>query len=124
MIEWHQFCDGIRDVRLDSNSIIVALGRGRQHRLQVRPNADAIELSGIVARRSMVDGLEDANLAAWRRNRATSIVGFRVDDRGRIVGEAWVPGPGLTKDEFLFYVRSLATACDLFEFQLTGRDQE
>ena len=124
MIEWQQFCDGIRDVRLDGEGLLVSLGRGRQHRLHVRPGTDTIELFGIVARGSVADGIEDISLAAWQRNRATSIVGFRLDDRGRLVGEAWVPGAGLTKDEFLFYARSLATACDLFEFQLTGRDRE
>lgn len=124
MIEWHQFCDDIRDVRMDGETLVVALGRGRQHRLHVRQGTDAIELCGIVARRSMLDGIENATLAVWQRNRATSIVGFRLDDRGRLVGETWMSGAGLTKDEFLFYARSLAAACDLFEFQLTGRDRE
>lgn len=124
MTEWRQFCRGVRDLRLDSDGVIVTLSRGRQHRLQILPVADAIELRGIVVRRSIVEGLEDANLAAWRRNRATSIVAFRLDDRGRIVGEAWLSCLGLTQDEFLFYVRGLAAACDLLEFQLTGRDQE
>ena len=124
MIEWRQFCDGVRDVRMDGEGILVALGSGRHHRLDVRPGTDAIELCGIVARRSVAAGIEDVTLVAWQRNRGTSIVGFRLDDRGRLVGEAWVTGAGLTKDEFLFYARSLAAACDLFEFQLTGRDRE
>ena len=67
---------------------------------------------------------ERVALVAWERNRASSLVGFRVDDRGRLVGESWVPTPGLTRDEFLFYLRSAAAACDLFEYQLTGKDRE
>jgi hypothetical protein len=71
-----------------------------------------------------VDEIEHAAVAAWKRNRTGILVGFRLDDRGRLMGESWVPQRGLTKDEFLFYVRTLAAACDLFEFQLTGRDRE
>lgn len=124
MIEWRRFCDGSRDVELDGDALIVRLGRERQHRIDVLATNDALELSGIVARRAVVDEIEQAALAAWKRNRAASLVGFRLDDRGRLVGESWVPYGGLTKDEFLFYVRGLAAACDLFEFQLTGKDRE
>jgi hypothetical protein len=124
MTEWRQFCTGLRDVQLDGEAVIVQLGRGRQHRIDVLAAADAFELSGIVARRTVVDEIEQAALAAWKRNRASSLVGFRLDDRGRLMGESWVPSGGLTRDEFLLYVRNLAAACDLFEFQLTGKDRE
>lgn len=124
MTEWRQFCTGSRDVQLDGEAVIVQPGRGREHRIDVLTTSDAIELSGIVARRTAVDEIEQAALAAWKRNRAASLVGFRLDDRGRLVGESWVPCGGLTKDEFLVYVRNLAAACDLFEFQLTGKDRE
>lgn len=124
MTEWKRFCDGARDVQVEADDVVVALGRGRQHRLQVRPTPDALELSGIVARRAVADRIEDSSLAAWQRNRASSVAGFRIDDRGRLVGEAWVPLAGLTREDFLFYARSLAVACDSFEFQLTGRDRE
>jgi hypothetical protein len=124
MIDWRRFCDGARDVRIDGDAMVVDLGRGRLHRIDVRSVHDAVELSGVVARRAIVDRIEDGALAAWTRNRAGSLVGFRLDNRGRLVGEAWVPGNGLTSDEFMFYVRSVASACDLFEFQLTGRDRE
>jgi hypothetical protein len=86
--------------------------------------SDAIELSSLVARPSVLAEIDSPSLAAWRRNRAASLVGFRVDERGRLVGESWVPTEGLTRDEFLLYVRGLAAACDLFEFQLTGKDRE
>jgi len=32
------------------------------------------------------------------------LVGFRLDQKGRLVGEAWVPKAGLSGDEFLLYV--------------------
>ena len=52
------------------------------------------------------------------------MIEFRVDRRGRLVGEAWVPKPGLDADEFLLYVRRVAEECDRFEYILTGRDVE
>jgi hypothetical protein len=124
MIEWQPLCEGARDLDIDGDSVVVRLGRGRQQRLAVTQGQGAIELSSVVARPSVVAELEDAILPAWKRNRASTLVGFRLDHRGRLVGESWVPNAGLTRDEFLMYVRNLAAACDLFEFQLTGRDRE
>ena len=58
------------------------------------------------------------------RNRTAALVGFRIDNRSRLVGEAWVSKSGLTTEEFELYVRNLAAECDRFEFVLTGRDAE
>lgn len=124
MVDWRKLCAGARDVEIDGNAVVVTLGRERQHRVDVKSKDDVIELSAVVARRSVVDEQENAALAAWYRNRAASVVGFRLDERGRLMGESWVPAAGLTADEFLVYVRSIAAACDLFEFQLTGKDRE
>ena len=45
---------------------------------------------------------------------------LRVDERGRLMGECWVPTPGLTREEPLFYLRS-AAACDCS--RLTSRSE-
>ena len=124
MIDWRKLCAGAQDVQIDGDAVVVTLGRGRQHRVDVESKSDAVELRAVVARRAVVAEQENPVLAAWNRNRAVSLVGFRLDDRGRLVGESWVPGAGLTADEFLVYVRGIAAACDLFEFQLTGKDRE
>lgn len=125
MTELRKLCAGARDLQVESDTVVlVRLGESRQHRVEVGVTSDAIELRAIVARRSRLDGLEDPQLAAWHRNRAVGLVGFRVDERGTLVGESWVPTAGLTGAEFRGYVRGLAAACDLFEFQLTGRDRE
>ena len=124
MIDWRKLCAGARDVQIDGEAVVVTLGRGRQHRVDVESKSDAVELRAVVARRAVVDEQENPALAAWHRNRAVSLVGFRLDERGRLVGESWVPGAGLTAPEFLVYVRGIATACDLFEFHLTGKDRE
>ena len=60
----------------------------------------------------------------WKRNRATQLVGFRIDDRSRLVAEAWVLKIGVTPEEFQLYVRTVAKESDRFEFLLTGRDVE
>ena len=52
----------------------------------------------------------------------TELVGFRIDARGRLIGEAWVPKAGVTSSEFTSYLRAVAAECDRFEYQLTGSD--
>lgn len=123
MTDWKAFCRGVPEMRIEGEAVVVDLDFGRGHRVEVHPTNEGVELSGVVARGAAVETSENVALAAWERNRAVSVVGFRFDGRGRLVGEACAPFAGLTKDEFLFYVRSTAVACDLFEFQLTGKDR-
>lgn len=124
VIEWRGFCVGAPDLMPDDAGVTVQFSNGRRQRIDVRPGDGVIELRGVVASRSVAVQIERVALVAWEHNRASSFVGFRVDDRGRLVGECWVPTPGLTRDEFLFYLRSAAASCDLFEYQLTGKDRE
>jgi hypothetical protein len=124
LIEWHKFCEAAPDVTPDEAGLTVQFSNGRTQRIDVRQGDGTIELRSVVARRAVAEQIEHVMLVAWEHNRASGLVGFRVDDRGRLVGECWVPTPGLTREEFLLYVRSVAVECDLFEFQLTGDDQE
>ena len=124
MTDWRKFCVGAPDLMPDDTGVTLQFSNGRRQRINVLPGDGVIELRGVVARRAVAAQIERVALVAWERNRASSLVGFRVDDRGRLVGESWVPTPGLTRDEFLFYLRSAAAACDLFEYQLTGKDRE
>ena len=124
MIAWRKACAEAKDVAIERDVIVVSLGRDRKHKVEVEAKGDAIELRAVVARRSEVEKHHGATLAAWNRNRSSCLVGFRIDQRGRLLGESWAPVAGLTADEFLLYVRNLAAACDLFEFQLTGEDRE
>ncbi len=124
MIEWREFCVGALDLFPDAMGVSVQFSNGRWQHVDIRPGDGMIELRGVVARRSVAIKIERVALVAWERNRASSLVGFRVDDRGRLVGESWVPTSGLTRDEFLFYLRSTAASCDLFEYQITGKDRE
>lgn len=97
---------------------------GRTQKVGVEDHGDAFLLISIVARPSDVSAVPDATLRAWVRNRTIPLVSFRVDQRGRMVGEVWVPKAGLNSSEWQFIVRHLAIESDRFEFQLTGMDQE
>ncbi|MEU5950506.1 hypothetical protein ABZ793_33890 [Micromonospora sp. NPDC047465] len=65
---------------------------------------------------------QDAARAAWRRNRHSSLVDFRIDQEGRLIAQAWTPKDGLTPAAFQTLVRAVAREADRYEFQLTGSD--
>jgi hypothetical protein len=58
----------------------------------------------------------------WERNRRTNLVGFKIDARGRLIGETRVSKAGLTRAEFNVYLHATAAECDRFEYLLTGLD--
>ena len=122
--DWREFCRRRRDITVEGDDVVVTFGNQRRHRLDVRESDEEYVLTGIVARQAIFTDVPDAALRAWKRNRSTQLVGFRVDRNGRLVGEAWVPKAGLDRDEFLLYVMRVATECDLFEYNLTGKDRE
>jgi len=122
-VEWKNYCRtaGLKPL---GEEIEVTFDTGRRQKVSVEENGDAFHLVSTVARQAIIVELPDASLRAWRRNRSLALVGFRVDGKGRMIGEAWVPKAGLTAIEFQLYVRTVATECDRFEHQLTGRDVE
>jgi hypothetical protein len=122
--DWKAFCRTADDMTVDGDAIVVTFPDERSHRVVVEDANDAYELSAVVARPGALYGIDDVPLRAWRRNRATQLLGFRLDRKGRLVGEAWAPKLGLSREEFLNYVRRVATECDLFEYHLTGKDRE
>ena len=120
--EWIGYCRG-EGLRVDGDIIEVTFANARRHRVKVEELDGAYRLSSVAVPAKALRNLPDAALEAWQRNRSMLLVGFRVDDRGRVVGEAWVPKVGLDAEEFRLYVRTVALECDRFEFQLTGRDE-
>lgn len=86
-------------------------------------NPMLLHVWSVAARPAMLDQLEDADLYAWRRNRHSDLVGFKTDNRGRLIGEAWVPTEGLDAGEWGVYVRAVALACDRVEYLLSGKDE-
>jgi hypothetical protein len=81
-----------------------------------------LTLDSWVAAPNVVKRLLDPHDRIWAQNRLSELVGFRLDGRRRLTGESWVPVAGLTPEEFAFYVRNLAAACDRLELVLTGDD--
>lgn len=124
MTDWQRMCRGEAGFSFEESAIVVLLAEERRHRVEIEDLGDAYQLRGIVVRRSVVDALQECVLRAWRRNRATQLMGFRLDHRGRLIGEAWVPKAGLKRDELVMYVRAVAAECDRFEYVLTGKDRE
>jgi hypothetical protein len=122
-INWQQLCK-TEGIASDDDGVEVKFDNGRSQKVAVEDHGDAFLLRTIVARQAVVNEVPDAALRAWVRNRSAFLVGFRVDERGRVVGEAWVPKPGITNSEFQMVLRHLATESDRFEFQLTGEDRE
>lgn len=121
--DWVRYCRA-KDFTADDPYIDVRFEDERRHRVMVKDEGDAYLISGFVVRQAVVTSMPDLPVRVWLRNRATHLVGFRIDQRLRLVGEAWVPKSGLTPEEFQLYVRTVATECDRFEYILTGRDIE
>lgn len=122
--DWHALCNdpacGIEDDWID-----VDLGDGRSHRVRVESTLGAWELTAVVATPRVLerlDAFDPPSNRCWLRNRLIDLVGYRMDGRGRLVANAWVPKLGLDAEEFLMQVRLLAREADRFEFLLSGGD--
>lgn len=122
-VEWRTFCN-LPELAVEGSAVDVVLGDDRRHQVTITEGADEYLFCAIVARRSIVVKLPDVALRAWVRNRAVSLVGFRVDARGRLLAEAWAPKAGITAAEFQRYLQAIAAEADRFEYVLTGRDVE
>jgi hypothetical protein len=121
--EWVMLCQA-DDLTVEEPHIQVRLGESRRQRVTVKDEGETYILSAVVVRQATVSGLPDIVIKAWLRNRGTHLVGFRLDERGRLLGETWVPKAGLSAAEFQCYVRTVAIECDRFEYTLTGRDAD
>jgi hypothetical protein len=105
---------------LDSRAAV----KGSRDPLEVNKQANELVLSAFVVKQSVVSALPELPLDIWKRNRSTSLVGFRIDKKNRLIAECRIPTYGLTREEFQFCIRIIAVEADRFEFLLTGRDQE
>jgi hypothetical protein len=122
--EWTQLCQA-KDIGIDGSQVTVRFQDERSHRVAVTETVQEYRLHAVVARPATVQRLgSDLPVATWLRNRAVNLVGFRVDGRGRLVCEAYVPKAGLSAEEFQLYLRTIAIESDRFEYALTGRDVE
>lgn len=122
-LDWRSYCRG-GEFSIEGNVIEVALADARRHKIKVREDEACFHLHAIVAKPRVIASLTDLKLTLWMRNRSLSLIGFRVDPKGRLVGEAWVPKDGLSRKEFCFYLHTLAAESDRLEQQLSGADFE
>ena len=122
--DWHRWCRGAGDISPEGKQVTVSFTNGRRQRVTVVETEDCYELTSVVVRAMALSASPDAELRAWRRNRSAQLVGFKIDARGRLVAETWVPKAGITADEFLTHLRQVSAEADLFEYQLTGKDRE
>ena len=90
MPDWRQLCRGVEGMSVDGDGVEVVTTGERHQRIAIRETAETFELTGIVARPTAIEGLPDVAIRIWRRNRAMQLVGFRLDQKGRLVGEAFV----------------------------------
>lgn len=111
-------------LKINGAQIEVEIADGRKHRVEVTDAGDVYELKAVVVRRAVVQANPDLLLRVWQRNRTTRLVGFHIDNRSRLIAEAWVPRAGLTAAEFQYYVLAVARESDRLEFMLTGQDAE
>jgi hypothetical protein len=121
--EWETYCRA-PDLNSDDTGVLVRFASGRAQRVEITVNDDAYVLRSVVAKQSIVSRDPDAAVRTWLRNQQVSLVGFRIDERSRIVGEAMLLKAGLTAQEFQLVLRTVAVECDRFEYQLTWSDRE
>ena len=120
--DWRQLARSAGHAVRD-DSIEVAFDGGRRQVVHIdESNEGSHRLWSVAAQPAVVRELREPRLQMWRRNRVTELVGFRLDKRGRIIGEVLLPSPGLTANEWELYIRAVARACDRFEYLLTGQD--
>lgn len=125
---WHALCKA-RDIVRTKNSLRVTIAGphaaddARTHTVEVEEVPDGIQLRALVTRLRGDLPIGDIALNAWTRNLSSSLCGFRIDARNHLVAEFWLPTMGLTAEEFLFAIRSVAREADRFEFELTGADR-
>ena len=116
-------------LRYQDDSIRVSCGDDRFQDVRVdEGDPSAIRLWSRVAFRRQLSAerpeLERPEVEAWLINRYRELVGFKVGERGTIIGEAWIPMIDISPDEWSLYVRTVARACDRLEYLWTGVDRE
>jgi hypothetical protein len=109
-------------LQLDGDAVIVQVSKQRSHRVVVQELESTLALHAVVARAAAVEGVVDLVQRLWRHNRGAQFVSFRLDHRGRVCAEGWVPKVGLTAQELQLVIRRVAAESDQLEFLLTGED--
>lgn len=123
--EWRKLVSGVDDMATDRfrSAVEVYFANGRRHVVRIAEQDDGYELEAVVASAAETAHFGDPSMSAWQRNRNSRVIGYRVDSRGRFCAHAWTPREGLTREMFLFLVRTLAREADRHELLITGADR-
>jgi hypothetical protein len=121
--DWRALFNGL-NVKVEGDEVVINFDNGRSQRVRVCETDEVLELHAIVARASAVRDVRDLPLRLWLHNRAAQLVSFRIDTRGRVYAEGWVPKVGMTAEELQLVLRRVAAESDRLEFLLTGKDAE
>jgi hypothetical protein len=112
--------------RVEGIRITITLDGGRQQTVLVDESSapSALRLWSVILGRSSTAKLKDGEPLeyAWERNRLSDLLGFTIDQRGRLIGESWVPMDGLNAKVFGMHVTELARVSDWHELRLSGND--
>ncbi|MEU5724988.1 hypothetical protein ABZ783_24615 [Micromonospora sp. NPDC047738] len=119
--EWRALCDA-DDMHVKRHDIAVRFANDRSHTVRVQDLTDAYLVTAVVTHPEALAQVSELARKAWLRNRHSSLVGFRVDEDGYLLAQAWTPKDGLTANAFQAVVRAVAREADRYEFQLTGTD--
>ena len=120
---WMKLASG-KAFTTDDKGITVSLADGRSHRMTVEELATDYLLSAVVLSSAKMAATGIPAVRIWEMNRSLNLVGFRIDAKGRLIGEARMPMVGLTPTEFQLVATNLAVECDRYEYMLTGQDLE
>lgn len=120
-LDWSLLCSG-SDFQIQGSEISVAFSDERSHKVLVQESDDEYLLTAVVAWPALVATIPELAISAWQRNRTVSLIGFRIDKRGRLIAESSVPKAGLSADEFQYFVKHLAIEADRYEYMLSGKD--
>lgn len=97
-------------------------GESRRHAVRLSEVDGAIRMEATVATAATVDLMDDPHLWTWRVNRASNLVGFRVNGQKRLLAEAVAPTIALSNEEFVTYLLAVAVEADRMELVLTATD--
>lgn len=106
--------------------VLYTFPNGRQQRVFVdqKHGHDAIRMWSVILGPAATAELHDGRPLeyAWERNRLSDLVGFSVDNRGRLIGESWIHDSALNQDLLDLQLSELARVCDWHELRLSGAD--
>ena len=122
-MRWLDLCRG-PGLAIQGDTVEVSFRDGRKHRVRAEERDDTLFLSAVVVGAARAKEAEANEVLLWKHNHGTRLTSFRLDARGRVVGEAFMPLVGLTHEAVCFRVRIVAEECDHLERILTGKDLE